>query len=319
MKPYGMKIDTASSGQQAIDFMKLEDIKYNAIFMDHMMPGMDGIEATARIREIGTAYAKNIPVIALTANAITGSEKMFLNKGFQDFLSKPIDISRLDAVIRHWLRDKTIEIEDRRTVLKDKNNISTPNRRFSDFQIEGLDLKAGLDRFNGDKDAYLLVMRSYTANTKSLLDSIKEVSKENLTDYTITVHGIKGSSHSICANLVGDLAETLEKAAKKGDFEYVSEKAPDLARIVAKLLADLDEMLAKISSLTQKPKKPAPDKNVLNKILEACKTYDMQTVEICVRELENYEYETGGELVHWLWENMQQFNVDEITRKLSEI
>jgi CheY-like chemotaxis protein len=81
MKPYGMKIDCVTSGQEAIDAIRAEKVKYNAIFMDHMMPGMDGIEATRIIREeIGTEYAKTVPVIALTANAIVGNEEMFLNK-----------------------------------------------------------------------------------------------------------------------------------------------------------------------------------------------------------------------------------------------
>ena len=78
--------------------------------MDHMMPEMDGIEATRIIREeIGTEYAKNVPIIILTANALVGNEEMFLSQGFQAFLSKPIDTVRLDSVIRRWVRDKNIE------------------------------------------------------------------------------------------------------------------------------------------------------------------------------------------------------------------
>jgi CheY-like chemotaxis protein len=287
------------------------------------MPGMDGIEALKKIRELGTDYAKNIPIIALTANAIVGSEKMFLSNGFQDFLSKPIDISRLDAVIRQWVQDKSqsesTEISDGGSSEPAVQDESCPKYRFSDYQIDGIDFEAGLDRFGGDDDSYFQVLRSFTANTKNLLGSIKEVRKEDLNDYAITVHGIKGSCRSICADFVGDIAESLEKAAKESDFEYVSEKAPALEQSVTKLLTDLDEMLAKLSAQAQRPRKAAPDKEVLIKILEACKIYDMQTVEAAIKELENYEYETNGELVHWLWENVQQFNVDEIIGKLSEM
>ncbi|MDR0522776.1 MAG: response regulator, partial [Planctomycetaceae bacterium] len=110
LKPYEMQVDCVSSGPQAIDAIRQEKVRYNAIFMDHMMPGMDGIETTKIIREkIGTEYAENIPIIALTANAILGNEEMFLANGFQAFLSKPIDIMRLDAAIRRWVRDKTQE------------------------------------------------------------------------------------------------------------------------------------------------------------------------------------------------------------------
>jgi signal transduction histidine kinase/AmiR/NasT family two-component response regulator len=112
MKPYEMQIDCVTSGQQAVDAIQTEKVTYNAIFMDHMMPGMDGVEATRRIRAIGTDYAKHIPIIALTANAIAGNEEMFLSKGFQAFLSKPINLMHLDSIIKQWVRDKSKEKEN---------------------------------------------------------------------------------------------------------------------------------------------------------------------------------------------------------------
>jgi CheY-like chemotaxis protein len=106
MESYGMQIDSAYSGREAIDAVRDEKVRYDAIFMDHMMPGMDGIEATRIIREeIGTEYAKTVPIIALTADAISGNDQMFLRKGFQAFISKPIEIDCLEAVIREWIRD----------------------------------------------------------------------------------------------------------------------------------------------------------------------------------------------------------------------
>ena len=106
MKPYGMQVDCVTSGEQAIKLIR-DGVKYNAIFMDHMMPEMDGVEAARIIRnDIDSEYAKTVPIIALTANAIRGNEEMFLNSGFQAFLSKPIDITLMDAIIRQWVRDK---------------------------------------------------------------------------------------------------------------------------------------------------------------------------------------------------------------------
>jgi CheY-like chemotaxis protein len=315
MKPYGMHIECVDSGQKAIDAMNEGENRFDAVFMDQMMPGMDGIEATQRIRELPTDYARNVPIIALTANAVVGNEEMFLSRGFQAFLSKPIDIARLDMVIRQWVQDKSVESEG-----LDNNNVDTPeNHIFDNVHIEGIDLQEGLERFSRDGEAYLQVLRSYSLNTRNLLDSIKEVNKENLFNYAITVHGIKGSSHSICANLVGDIAEALEKAAKDEDFGYVLEKNQDLVQTADKLLADLDEMQAEIAAKVQKPLKTRPDRDMLIKILDGCNILDMETVEASVRELENYEYETDGELVHWLWENVQQFNIDEIIAKLTDM
>jgi signal transduction histidine kinase/CheY-like chemotaxis protein len=105
MEAYGLTVDCVQSGPEAIDRIRDASVKYDAVFMDHMMPGMDGIEAARIIRnEIGTDYARNIPVIALTANALSGNEAMFLDKGFQAFLSKPIEIPKLDAILSRWIQ-----------------------------------------------------------------------------------------------------------------------------------------------------------------------------------------------------------------------
>jgi CheY-like chemotaxis protein len=109
IKPYGIKIDCATNGRQAVDIIQSEKIKYDAVFMDHMMPEMDGMEATALIRELGTKYAQNIPVIALTANAVAGNEQMFLENGFNAYLPKPINVMVLDSVVQRWIRDKSKE------------------------------------------------------------------------------------------------------------------------------------------------------------------------------------------------------------------
>jgi signal transduction histidine kinase/FixJ family two-component response regulator len=106
-RPYGMHVDCLSSGWKAVDRIREGKVKYDAIFMDHMMPDLDGISAVRIIRErIGTKYAQNIPIIALTANAYHGGEQLFLEKGFQALLPKPIDSVKLDEIVRRWLWEK---------------------------------------------------------------------------------------------------------------------------------------------------------------------------------------------------------------------
>jgi signal transduction histidine kinase/ActR/RegA family two-component response regulator len=107
MQPYGMKITCVTSGFDAIKLIKEARVRFDAVFMDQMMPEMDGIETTRIIREeIDSDYARNLPIIALTANAIEGNEAMMLERGFQAFISKPIDIQVLDKVICKWVRDR---------------------------------------------------------------------------------------------------------------------------------------------------------------------------------------------------------------------
>jgi CheY-like chemotaxis protein len=103
LRKYKMWVDCVTRGQDAISHIAAEKPVYNLIFMDHMMPEMDGIETAVRIRAIGTEYAQMIPIIALTANAAVGNEQMFMENGFQAFLPKPVNIMDLDSIVRKWL------------------------------------------------------------------------------------------------------------------------------------------------------------------------------------------------------------------------
>ncbi|MCL2121791.1 MAG: ATP-binding protein [Clostridiales bacterium] len=103
LEPYGMQIDCVDNGLEALQRIENHTPVYDLIFMDHMMPGMDGVATTRAIREIGSPYASAIPIIALTANALAGNEKMFTENGFQGFLAKPIEMHKLDAVLHEWL------------------------------------------------------------------------------------------------------------------------------------------------------------------------------------------------------------------------
>jgi CheY-like chemotaxis protein len=106
LRKYGMRVDCLTNGRDAVGRIASGDPLYNAVFMDHMMPGMDGVEATALIRGLGSKYATKLPIIALTANAVAGSERMFLDNGFSAFLPKPFNIMSLDAVIHQWIVEK---------------------------------------------------------------------------------------------------------------------------------------------------------------------------------------------------------------------
>jgi signal transduction histidine kinase/CheY-like chemotaxis protein len=107
MEPYGLIVDCAQSGKEAIEKIRLAAsgaiAQYDIVFMDHMMPEMDGIETTYIIRsEIPDDYARNVPIIALTANALVGNEEMFLSNGFSGYISKPIDLVQLDGILAKW-------------------------------------------------------------------------------------------------------------------------------------------------------------------------------------------------------------------------
>jgi HPt (histidine-containing phosphotransfer) domain-containing protein len=242
-----------------------------------------------------------VPIIALTANAIVGNEDMFLNSGFQDFLSKPIDILRLDEVVNRWLHDKNQETETEEDPLLPSQNGPLKKLNLENYHIEGLDLKSGLNRFGGEEDTYLEVLKSYALNTPSLLDILSSTAtSEELPTYAITVHGIKGSSHSIGAEPVRFKALELEKAAKGQNLPFVLENSPTFIEETTKLISSISKMISDFDQLHVKPTKEAPDQASLKEILEASRNFDIDGVEKAMTELEKYNYQAGGEIVVWL-------------------
>ena len=311
---YGMKIDCVTGGQHAIDAIRSEKVKYDAIFMDHMMPEMDGIEAVRIIREhIGTEYAKTVPIIALTANAIVGNEEMFLGKGFQAFISKPIDLARLDTVLRQWVRDKEAE-----ALLPDHmiNIVSAKERQILTEDIPGLDLDKGIAHFGYSEEAYINVLQSYVKNTRPLLDIVIGVNAENLDKYAVTVHGIKGSSRGILAENIGNKAEALERAAIARDFEFVNSTNQRFLGLIKKLLLDIEKAIEK-SGISKKPKKDKPDTELINRLLYACESYDIDEIDAAMAEIEIYEYQLDDGLALWLRENVDKGKYGLIINKLS--
>jgi CheY-like chemotaxis protein len=322
MLPYGLTIDCVLSGQEAIDKIRKEEVKYDAVFMDHMMPGMDGIEATRIIRnEIGTEYAKTVPIIALTANALAGNEEMFLGTGFDAFIAKPIDIMRLDVLLNQWVRDKQSEetlwkAEQEKTAIA---KAETTGGILEKAVLEGMDFEAGLKRY-GTEDIYMKVLQSYVTHSPELLAKLRTLTRETLPDYAITVHGLKGASYGICAGETGNTAEELEHAAKAGDYEKVASGNAAFIEKTEVLLKGLRKLLESAAAKgNQKQKAPVPDKALLEKLLDAARHFKPAIMEDLMTELEGCEYENGGDLILWLREQIDNLEYDAVREKLESL
>ncbi|MDR1665021.1 MAG: response regulator [Clostridiales bacterium] len=249
MRPYGMRIDCVTGGLDAVNAVRDEKVKYNAIFMDHMMPETDGVEATRIIREeIGTDYARSVPIIALTANAVAGSEEMFFRKGFQAFISKPIDINKLDSVINRWVRDKNLE-EKYANAYRDSGQADAKDSLWKGISVRGMDIAGALERFSGEDEILNIILHSYASSTRSLLKDLDEyLSSEKYKDYTIGVHGIKGTSFSVFAEEAGKAAEELEALSKTEDRDALKLKHAAFKAMTETLLDDLDKAIEKIDA-----------------------------------------------------------------------
>jgi len=286
-----------------------------------MMPGMDGIEATKSIREIGTEYAENAPIVVLTANALVGNEEFFLENGFQDFLSKPIDVLKLDDIINKWIPYNP----DLEAPLSQNIDAGSSielgllgGRTASEWLDLGVDIEDGVQRYG--LDAYLQIIHSYVTHTSLLLDKLRDLSEESLRDYAVTIHGIKGASYGISAFKVGDLAETMEKAAKSGDLAAVMR---DNGAFLEKASALIEELsLLKRSSDDKsdaKEHRPAPDKDILKELLNACSKYNINAIETAMAKLESFTYDSQSDLVQWLEVQLENLEYDLMRKRLTDV
>jgi len=520
MKLYRLQIDTAMNGHDAISKIK-EGGTYDVIFMDHMMPEMDGIEAVKQIRGIG--YTS--PIIALTANAVAGQAEIFMQNGFDDFISKPIDIRQLNSILNKFVRDKqpqevidaanmqkpetqdaqsaltaqsshadslliesfirdakkavslldvmrfekpvseeilrrftvivhgiksslwninetelanlaykletggrellstdsdddllradntdmitlavpeflaqlralleklegqrgreradknpgAVDIEDLRVKLKTIQKMAADYNRkgvidtiskagscsdeikaafdniielvlHSEFEtaekiaseleaglngrgdisdtllnskIPGLDLIKGLERYEGDEKTFLKVLRSYAASTRSILDTMEGlIIDQELNDYRIKVHGIKGSSADIFAGEIGSGAGDLEEAAKTGNIDFINRHNQGFMESARALLHEIDNLFLRLDTENPKPKKDKIDRGALLKLYNACKGYDMDGTDRAIAEIEKYNYESDGELADWLRESIDRMDLKQIAQKLEAV
>jgi CheY-like chemotaxis protein/HPt (histidine-containing phosphotransfer) domain-containing protein len=253
---YGIQSKLCSSGMEAIEAIQKPvrpklfsasrngikahppKLRYEFVLMDHMMPGLDGIETTARIRALGGAdpYFKNVPIIALTANAVIGAKEMFLAKGFNDFLPKPVEMAQLNAVLEKWVpkekQKKTFRVVGDRASVR--------------MEIEGLDTAKGLARAGGSKAGYIGTLNVFLRDGREKLKEIREaLETDNLPLFAIHAHALKSASAHVGATGLSELAKSLEMAGKQEDLAFIQDQAP-------KLLDSLEKTLAAISSAVGK-------------------------------------------------------------------
>lgn len=217
-----ISIDTAKNGAEALEMLKKQS--YHVIFMDHMMPVMDGIEALKAIKE--QKLCPETPVIVLTANAVAGEKEMYLEAGFTDYLSKPILSRELMRMLRSYLPEQLVESKTNTadsTGEKQGEDVSANGEAtFIDRLAGVLDTTTGLSYCCNSEEFYREMLLAYLDNQK--LDSIREAyQKEDWENYRILVHALKSTSLSIGAVDVSEQAKALEMAAKQSDIEFIKE------------------------------------------------------------------------------------------------
>ena len=212
MLPYNMHIDLCSSGTEAIAAVRAR--KYDLVFMDHMMPGMNGIEATLIIRGMSDVdpYYDTLPIVALTANAVAGVQELYMESGFDDFLSKPIDVMKLSTLLRKW-----IPRQKQQSPVEEGGHDSGAH-----LVIDGLNVVGGLANTGGALPGYLRTLYVFMEDGLTKVVELNECLEEgNVPLYVTHVHALKSACASVGAEGLSQLAAQLEEAGRRSDMGFI--------------------------------------------------------------------------------------------------
>jgi signal transduction histidine kinase/CheY-like chemotaxis protein len=269
LKPYGINVSTVSSGYAAIDIINSGET-FDIIFMDHMMPKMDGIEATKIIR------SKNYtaPIVALTANAIVGNDEMFKSNGFDDFISKPIDVRDLNRVLYKFVRSRRPD-EEKPPAPPPEKLVNDVNEKL--ISVFGKDVK------------------------KALTSLPEQFEQSDFVNLAITSHGMKSAAANVGETQISETAKAVEFAAKNNDFETVKEKLPELIA----MLKAFEAKNTRVKKSGGKSIIPADlQKELLLKAREFCENFNERGVNEIIAKMR--EYELSEDMTEFL-ENIEDY------------
>lgn len=213
LKSTKVRVDAAYSGRECLGLV--QKYSYDLIFMDHLMPEMDGVQTLTNLRRIADCPNHNVPVIALTANAMAGAKEIYENLGFADYLAKPVQSDRLEQLLMDYLpSDLIIPVEDNPAT---KNKIAT----YSD-DVPEFDSNAGLRWCCGDKELYCKILCMANIDTRAAqLD--KAFRSSDWQAYEQLCCGLKSASKTVDGERLSQLASNMEKASKSGEINFIHE------------------------------------------------------------------------------------------------
>ncbi|MBQ6806622.1 MAG: response regulator [Lachnospiraceae bacterium] len=221
-----LQIDVATSGEECLELIKRKE--YHLICMDHMMPIMDGVQTLHAIRELEGNPSKDVPIIALTANAVIGARDFYLQAGFEDYLTKPIEPEKLeDMLIKYLPKELVYMTEDtNEEITEGFETVGLDEERLTDI---GINAEHGLKYMGGSKVLYEKVLRDFHDMLIEKEEQLKAMlDKEDTSGYAIIVHALKGNARNIGADELAELSFELEKKSKAGRLEEVEVQSPIL-------------------------------------------------------------------------------------------
>ena len=236
LKNHGMQIDTAMSGKECL--ARIEQNAYHMIFMDHLMPEMDGVETLRQIRELKTNRSKDAVIIILTANAVSGAREMFLEEGFADYLSKPIIAVNLEKMIQKYLPEELLTNND----LEQKNKIpatSDEAARSAPSENGLVSWEKGKAFFMGDEELYREMLQAFLESS-SAMELRQYYEESDFDNYRIKIHAMKANLANIGAMSVSDKAKQLELAlVNENNVSYVQENHDEFMKEYERVVSEV--------------------------------------------------------------------------------
>lgn len=300
MEPFKMRIDTAASGKEAIQKIPLKH--YDLIFMDHMMPELDGVETTHIIRRFHEEY-NDVPIIALTANAVEEMRSKFLTEGMNDFIAKPIEVNMLGHVLLKWLPKEKIQ------------KASKELKKTSDkLDVADLDTKAAL-HYLGSEELFWNVLKDFYKIIEKKSAAI-ETAYQNADwkNYTIEVHALKSAAKQIGAIKLSEHAATLEAAGNDENIDLIKAETNSLLVEYRYYQDALQQYFKTEEQTSPENKEPISQHNLLSLLKQlhaAVDDLDMDGMEEAAEALDHYEFDKEQKkLLEQLKEAVENLDVD---------
>jgi len=338
-KEYQMIVTKAASGKEAISLCERED--YDLIFLDHMMPEMDGVETLKLIRKINRDSDKAFTVIAFTANAVSGAREMFFQEGFDEFVSKPIEDLELERVLRKVLpktaivyvdeRDRETEIVENKEIVGKEESFNEPisggsseKEQLRQLEEAGFDTKSALQFCRGDIGFYIELLTKFTHDAAQKEADISSCfDKEDYDNYHILVHSLKSTSKMIGAGSLSEQAKCAEEASKSHNAEYITEHQEELLDLYRKTVQCIEDVLdtGESSKTPQEKSTEISGEELcenLEKLKESFDTYEADKAEEILCQMSNYSYQgtAVGKLLADVRDAVDDFEFDTAAEKV---
>ncbi len=301
LKQTRLQIDVAGSGEECLELIKRKT--YHLICLDHMMPVMDGVQTLHAIRAMEGNPSQDIPVIALTANAVPGARELYLNEGFQDYLTKPIDSDKFENMLIEYLPDNVVYLtpdQDMEREYEKEDAEMALSVKESQLYMIGFNIRSGLKYMGGDRALYGRVLHDFHAILKEKEEALREfLQKGDMPGYAIIVHSLKGNARNVGADDLADEAFVLEKMSKAGQREDVEVRSPILFSMMKnmreslKVYLDLEEKDTSVKEEAEdiRDKKITDDdwKKALRELADRLDDFDADSANEKLCELKKYD------------------------------